>query len=234
MSSGDTNQDFRYERKYLTTTHQPTQLVNAVLTNPLIFKPIYHPRLVNSLYFDTPNWELLQQNILGVTPRFKVRVRWYQDSASSQLSPLQIEIKIRQAEVITKKVFNYNQTIDSLSSAKLKLMVRQQLEPYLQQAHSLQPVLANSYHRQYLYSRWSELRVTIDSKLQFANLTDWHRQAITHQIPATILEAKYSLPQDKQIRQLTSNLPVQISKSSKYVMGMTACYPQNGAYSHDY
>lgn len=223
MPTSTDRSSFRYERKYLTTSLSAYQLENFVLNSPLLFRPIYQPRQVNSIYFDTPRLDYFQQNSLGVTPRLKVRARWY--GVLNEPSNLQIEIKHRAGEVIQKKVFPKTQ-INPFELEEMSRITKQQLEANLPEAHALRAVLANSYQRRYYYSSSSQLRITIDDSVLFSNITDWRRRQTTYTLAATILEVKYSLQQDNQLRQLISSFPVHISKSSKYVMGIKQCYTQ--------
>ena len=42
------------------------------------FQESYIPRMVNSLYFDTPNYDFASSNMSGESKRIKVRARWYE------------------------------------------------------------------------------------------------------------------------------------------------------------
>ena len=41
------------------------------------FQESYSPRMVNSLYFDTPNYDFASSNMSGESKRIKLRARWY-------------------------------------------------------------------------------------------------------------------------------------------------------------
>ena len=43
------------------------------------FQESYEPRIVNSLYFDTPNYDFASSNMSGESKRIKLRSRWYSD-----------------------------------------------------------------------------------------------------------------------------------------------------------
>ena len=43
------------------------------------FQESYSPRMVNSLYFDTSNYDFASSNMSGESKRIKVRARWYSE-----------------------------------------------------------------------------------------------------------------------------------------------------------
>lgn len=197
---------YRYERKY--QTHLSTQeIANFLSLNSLIFRPIYARRKVNSLYFDTPQLEYFHQNQAGDAQRKKVRVRWYGEQKNP--TTLQIEIKSREGELIKKDtaVFAIK---GKWSTTGVTDLVRETLSAVLPEAHTLVPTLTNSYWRSYFVAEQSGLRVTIDDDLLFNNLL----------IPGTIVECKYATAADTVLQSFIQQLPLYVSKSSKYVMGM--------------
>jgi len=221
---------YRYERKYLSDVYDPDQLEQRLLMHPDIFRPAFVPRQIWTLYFDTPEYEYYQQNLLGQPQRVKARVRWYSDK-DNKLDKLQIELKRRDGEVMLKLTYPFQTTINDLSLAELTDLVRQQLETHLEESGSLQPALLNHYQRRYFTSAQNDLRITIDSELHFATITDWENNLTTRQLPITILEAKYPISDDTKLPSLAQGLPLRVSKSSKFVMGMQQCHP-NDVYYH--
>lgn len=177
---------WRYERKYLSQV-PVGQLRQALLQATPLCHALYQPRQVHSLYFDTPEWEYYQQNALGFTPRTKVRVRWYTQSDGA-VTPLQLEIKHRQGEVQEKRVTQWNAQTQTLSLQELTVLVRDQLEHQLPEAGALQPVLSNTYQRQYWWCPSVSLRITIDNQVQFARPSQWPQPVPLAHLPATILE----------------------------------------------
>lgn len=215
---------FRYERKYLTQDYAPHQLRQLVLRHPAHFSSQYFPRRVLSMYFDTPDFEYYQQNFYGEPQRKKVRVRWYEHL--DEVSPLQVEIKLKDGEMTQKFTQVLSGTIQEVSLAEVTAFVQKYLQTSLQESAVLRPVLVNSYVREYFASNEPQMRLTIDSELQFSRADDWIRDQTPVTIPATILECKYEREQDARFADVVQGLPLLVTRSSKYVMGVQKCYPQ--------
>lgn len=216
-----TQSKFRYERKYLSTNLLPSQLENFLKLSPAFFKPIYYPRQVISMYFDTPDLDLYQQNLIGDSIRKKVRVRWYQ--SKSKITPIQLEVKIKHNQVNQKIIHPLKQTINQLSAKKLSDLISTWLKTTTQETFALKPVLVTGYSRQYFLSDLFNLRATIDSDLRFQKYKHWQNQQLTHRLSSTILELKYELEKDNNISQIINSIPMRLSKSSKYVFGTSLC-----------
>lgn len=203
--TADLTSHYRYERKYQTELSAP-ELQVILLASSHIFRPLYYRRQVNSLYFDTPELEYFQQNMRGDAVRKKVRVRWYGEGAPTQF---QIEVKRREGELIRKdsQVF---QVVDAWSEDALVDVVRSELSSVLPEADVLIPTLPTHYWRSYFASNSTNIRVTIDDGLVFGDQT----------LETTIVECKYPIVADVQLRELVQQLPLRVTRSSKYVMGM--------------
>jgi hypothetical protein len=219
---------YRYERKYLSNLASPWQIEKSILLQSNMFSPVFYPREVWSLYFDTPTKEYFQQNLLGHQRRIKIRVRWYEHHG--QLDNFQIEIKQRLGEVLKKIIYPFNIKITSLTLSNLISLVQEQLESHLPESKVLLPAIVNHYQRRYYTSNQVPYRLTIDSGLKFATIDSWQQNYDTHQLPFTILEAKYAIEQDLHLGKISQKIPLQISRSSKFVMGMQQCFPNNVYY----
>lgn len=211
----------RYERKYLTEDYLASQLENFIKTSSSLFKPIYYKRRVWSMYFDTPDLSYFQQNLIGDQHRKKVRVRWYEHD--KKLSPIQLEMKTRVGEMLKKDVYKLDKKINDLSIKKLQKYLSQWLKLTAKESYSLSPIMVNSYQRQYFSSNKLLIRLTIDDDLRFQSAKDYLRQRLENKLDATILEAKYQLKQDNRLGNLLKDLPLRLSKSSKYMMGVQLC-----------
>lgn len=221
---------FRYERKYLTREYGHHQLEQQLLLQPAFFKPIYHQRKVISIYFDTPELDYYYLNVLGAFERKKVRVRWYEHDG--HFSDLQIEVKIKAGELIKKLTIPIKKTISELFSdfssdfpqIELTQIVQNQLQNSLVEAVNIRPVMVNSYQRKYFFSQSTGMRVTIDSDLRFQLAAVWRQRQTEQKLDATILECKYSVQDDPRLTKIAQGLPLIVTKSSKYILGMQTCY----------
>ncbi len=212
---------FRYERKYLTEDYLPDQLEGFLKTGASYFKQLYYQRRVWSMYFDTPDKLYYQQNLMGGQRRKKVRVRWYEHD--EKLSPVQLEVKMRDGEVLRKEVYKLKQDINKIGLNKLKKHVREWLKLSASEAYDLCPVMVNSYERKYFRTEAHQIRVTIDSDLRFQHIRDFNKKRMVNRLQGTILEAKYKVKNDKWLDRIVQDWPLRISKSSKYMMGVQLC-----------
>lgn len=219
------NFHYRYERKYINYDYSSAQLRNYLLLSSQTFQKIYHKRQVNSIYFDTPEFEYFQQNINGEQNRCKVRVRWY----GQQILPerAQLEIKIKVGSIMRKEVLPLNCKSSSLVTFinNLTRLVRTHLKNQLEEASALQPVIINSYQREYFYSPVNQIRVTLDDKIEVQSIANLLNKRRPQAFEFNILECKYTLENDSALQAVVQTLPIQISKSSKYVMGIQQSYP---------
>lgn len=219
----------RYERKYASAL-SPAQLHQQIQNNLAMFHEVYYPRRVTSLYFDTPDFTLLEQNLNGEPQRVKVRVRWYQkphDSWQTIPKEIQLEIKQRDNDLISKQtsVFTKQELskIEATNPEKwlenVTNLVQQKIQTQLPYAHSLQPSLCNSYIRTYYFSEQLGMRITLDESLVFSQPIDWLQKKYQHEFLENIVECKYSVATDTQLRNVIQSMPLHISRFSKYVIG---------------
>lgn len=222
---------YRYERKYISTESSAAQLRNFLLLNAGVFQPIYYRRQVNSLYFDTPDLEYFQQNVIGDSNRQKVRIRWYGDDDTP--AAFQLEVKIKHGEIMRKETYPIEPQ-DLLGTASLHSseflsrathLTQSLLAAHSEEMPSLRPALVNTYHREYFSSRHHDIRVTIDERVQFSSPDTWLNQRTPQELPFCILECKYPLEDDQTLTTIIDSLPLRVSKSSKYVMGVQQAYP---------
>ena len=71
------NLDPRIERKYRINSMCVNGINNLIRNNQYFFNPIFYPRQVNNLYFDTYDLESYWDNSEGNNERVKFRIRWY-------------------------------------------------------------------------------------------------------------------------------------------------------------
>ena len=97
---------WRFEKKFDATGINRFELEQIVKNHPYSFSPIFHPRWVNSIYFDTFDLEKYQENIRGIGQRTKYRVRWYGDQNING-KQLILEKKIKKAMIGIKEKTHY-------------------------------------------------------------------------------------------------------------------------------
>jgi SPX domain protein involved in polyphosphate accumulation len=200
----------RYERKFLLNTLQSVGLNQLIKLNPAGFREAYAPRRINNIYYDTSDFSHFRENIAGVSPRKKVRVRWY--GQFDEIKSPVLEIKSKTGEVVTKS----SHVVTSISTETINTFFN---------TVNYQPVLKNSYLRQYFISADKTVRLTIDTQVEFSGSNSVVSQAPDKQISATIVELKYALSEEEQAIRVASSLPFRLTKSSKYEQGVSLCYP---------
>lgn len=224
---------FRYERKYLINGQVAQQIENLIKLHPAYFSQLYYPRQVNNLYFDTYDWEFYFSNINGLSKRQKIRLRWYGNQ--DQIENSQIENKIKQEDLTSKYVYSLTDLhfIDLKKqnlNQMLKLLHKKVDELYKnklinQQIKICRPVLVNSYFRQYFLSNNKKFRLTLDSDINFYHIKkDAIDYSLSKKLAITILEIKYQQADDQMINQISRYFPFQLSKSSKYQLGVDTLY----------
>ena len=70
------NDSLRQEIKYKVFFRDISGLYSWLYSSSF-FKESYEPRVVNSLYFDTPNYDFAASNMSGESSRIKLRARWH-------------------------------------------------------------------------------------------------------------------------------------------------------------
>lgn len=223
----------RYERKFIAEGMDLYNIHTIIRYHPAGFRPIYHPRYINNIYFDTPGYNFYYDNHHGTSERKKVRIRWYSNQLKDVKNPY-LEFKQKNGLVGSKKVyplssFSLNKNIDirmimrQIEKDKLPEEIRNQLS-------RLEPKITNRYRRQYFLSADKKFRLTVDSSVSYYAVTG--RRSVLRPCynynRTIILELKYDVEDDLTAGEITRHLPFRIDKNSKYVNGID-CFNYMGA-----
>ena len=219
----------RCERKFLISDLSAREIEEVILLHPAIFSPIHHQRFVNNIYFD--NLELLSyyENLSGITPRKKVRVRWYGDLMGQIKEPV-LEIKRKSGIVGNKKFYSLpGFTLEDFFSGSeiWRSTGKSIFEESLQKELALlEPILINRYNRKYFLSADGCYRITLDSNITFSLVRPFLPQLFADEPsePYCVLELKYDHAIDNEASGITSYFPFRLTKSSKYVSGIFKLY----------
>lgn len=210
----------RYERKYKLDNVHPAIFEQAVRLHPAGFRPLFSPRWINNLYFDTPDFSAFHDNTAGVSQRVKHRLRWYGRPFEVINGPA-LETKVKENLLGRKESFPLPE--GQYSAGKLDGLL-EQARRHLGYGPELQPVLFNSYYRSYWATPTGRFRITIDSELQFGAYRKQEGQLLPYRLPAVILELKYEQEDEGESDFIMQHLPFRPTKSSKYVIGVEMCY----------
>ena len=85
--------DYRYERKFIVPPHMETIVPSIICTVLPEFLEIYTERRINSIYFDTGNFDYALNHINGFQKRRKVRIRYYGKYDNAQSPSLESKIR---------------------------------------------------------------------------------------------------------------------------------------------
>jgi hypothetical protein len=215
----------RFERKFVPDTLSLAEVHALVRRHPAGFREAFPPRTVNNLYLDTPGRRHYHDHVQGLSNRVKIRLRWYglEPEPGGQAA---LELKFRHGLLTRKEA--YPAPNGAAASGRAwhshdtphagngwPATVRQQLA-------SLEPALINRYQRRYFLSADQQVRLTVDSELEFfppRNPASRQRPA-TPGTPRIILELKYSEPAAEQASQVANRFPFRLTRCSKYVLGI--------------
>ena len=220
MASEHVEPDTRYERKFVVHDVALAQLMRVVSRNPALFRPLYQPRWVNSVYLDTPGLADYRAHVAGSERRIKMRVRWYGDRVGPVAKPT-LEIKYRYGHAGRKHLaalepFEYR---DALPLRQVRLRPDATLDPELRgRLAGSVPVALTRYHRAYFQSEDRRFRLTLDTQISYHAVG--RRLAYLERCPErhlSVVELKYDVADDDRVAQITGALPIRLHKFSKYV-----------------
>jgi SPX domain protein involved in polyphosphate accumulation len=68
---------YRYEIKFILNEIDLVEVEHFIKKSDL-YSP-FPKREINSLYFDTPDFRCVKENLAGISNREKIRLRWYNE-----------------------------------------------------------------------------------------------------------------------------------------------------------
>lgn len=214
--------DLRYERKFFVSGLSRKELELQVKLHPLNFRPVYHPRSINNIYFDTPGFDYYYDNVNGEKHRLKARIRWYGNLYGTIEKPV-LEFKIKEGLLGRKNSFLLQSFTfeEGFSFDTIKGSLGNLPANVLHLMKGLKPVIVNSYNRHYYLSFDKRFRVTIDTDLTFMSITNncfFLNRSKDHQ--GAVLELKYSGNEDDNARDVPLYFSFPLTKSSKYLQAI--------------
>ncbi|SKA77764.1 polyphosphate polymerase domain-containing protein [Desulfobaculum bizertense] len=220
-SCTDGRDSYRYERKFLVSRHLQPRLADVILSAPQGFREIYHGRVVNNVYFDTPGFRFFQENRQGYPYREKVRVRWYGEDGIQ--SP-RLELKHRNGLVGTKDVLPLHEAKALWEPRSFDLLAQEAPEIREMVPQLVQPVLYNRYYRKYYLSGDGLFRVTVDTRLCYEHPRELRKGCGPlgqgNPLADSVVELKYAGEHDSEADSISRFWPFRLAKKSKYVSGV--------------
>lgn len=226
--------NFRYERKFTVPNEFSLKTIEQhIKHNNALFREAFHLRKVNNIYFDTTAYNDYFDNVLGVSDRKKIRIRWYGETFGSVRKPI-LEIKIKKGLVGDKWSFKLKPFMldNNLNNGILQEVFKDSNLPLpiLESVKMVTPTLLNSYSRKYFISANKQYRVTLDFSLLYYKIEK--RFNNFNLKPASdenkIIELKYGLNDDSKASTIVTQFPFRLNKNSKYVNGINTLkqFPQ--------
>lgn len=179
---------------------------------------------VRSIYFDNVMLDDCQANLDGISPRKKVRLRWY-DSLTPK-AVLFFEIKWRDNRITGKHrlELGLKQKVSKLTYPQIVNDLIDILPPQ-HIAHSLErsePIVMVEYRREHFSSADKQLRATLDYDLAFYNQTG--KQFISTSFPCRmpemfVMEVKGPEGSHTEVKELLYPFKPRMGSCSKYVHG---------------
>jgi len=209
---------WRYETKIVVKDASVSNLLNEIHLNPLMFRQLFVPRVVNNLYFDTLDLDFFHDHIYGYTKRVKVRLRWYGEFEN--INSAVLEIKKKDGTVGTKLSFPVSGKVSLDKNISLiEILKRTDAPAQLQENLSnLVPSLYNRYHRSYFISANEKVRLTLDEHILHKAIYS----AVWMEEPddLKIIEFKYNQNEFFDGERALKNFSYVQDKSSKYIRGL--------------
>jgi hypothetical protein len=226
MTGGDLWQNARYERKYVVNEVHIDALRGWAEQSRLAFRHAFPERIVQSIYFDSPALDDLQDGLSGAGDRRRVRLRWYGEACDVPRAVLEIKCKQNTLGIKLSHEIELPAPLDRVElSALPRIIARRipdELGPHLESAS--QPTIALRYRREYMVSADGRIRVTFDREIRSYDQQGYARLNTRHATPfppAVVMELKYPA-EHSEVPSLLDHLPTRMSRFSKYTIGQQA------------
>ncbi len=208
----------RHEIKYRIEGVQESKILESILMHPAGFREHFPDRIINNIYFDTPNQVSFYQNVDGHDLRKKYRLRWYGASLLPQ-ADARLELKYKQNELGGKQIKQLQcKGLDFHTICQNAVALSDSGAP-------LEPVLFNRYERSYFLSFDERFRITIDRKIAYKLPSFPSVQAfVVPHMNVRIMELKYEQSDHEDVESITDYIAFPKTKNSKYVEGMLTNY----------
>ena len=217
----------RLEIKFASYAFNFDTLMGWVHRHPSGFYSSFPDRQVNNVYFDGYNYTAYTENLSGASERTKIRYRWY--GASIEPCAGTLEIK-RKRNYFGWKLYHHVENAPyspGMNWRSIRKKIRDQISEQGRIWLDLNPfpILLNRYRRRYFISGDGKIRVTIDTNQavwdqRFKSEPNFLNKA---NLPDTlIVEIKFDRKDRGYASQTIQNIPLRVSRHSKYMTGVNA------------
>jgi len=205
----------RYELKYLLDAHDAFALESILLSHPAGFRKLYPNRIINNIYFDTPEYNAGGENLAGISDRTKIRYRWYGEKSTSDDGILEFKIK--------ENTLGYKKYIHNIKMPSLAHLVSS-VNDELKNKGFYVPSLQNKYLRSYYSDFTQSFRLTIDRQISYQFPLEGVGNELPYKDDRIVVEIKFDQEKSKSVENISRYFPFRLSKHSKYAAGIMALY----------
>jgi hypothetical protein len=202
-------------------------IINIKKNVPFKFHKQHETRKVNNIYFDTQNYNNLNNHIEGVQNRYKTRFRWYGNF--KKILKGNFELKNKNDLVGYKKIFNFEKIdLDEnflWDDFRIMLSKNSSVNKILKK-YDL-PALINSYKRKYYIIKSNSIRLTIDYNLKYFIQSSLIKPNFDNGFKEknySIIEIKFDINEYFAVKKILSLSKARLRKFSKYVYGFSYKY----------
>lgn len=198
-------------------------------------RTLHPPRLVQSLYLDTPSQRALEENLAGLSVREKLRLRWY--GAESGVIRAVLERKCRENSLGWKETLPLAEPLVLAGAERRELMdelVRRADPTWRSRLAGLEPAQWVRYSREYFTSADRRVRLTLDRELACFDQRRLARLADREPTPTPrvlVLELKCAREDLERAQDIIARLPIPLGRCSKFVL---AASPLSGPLPSQY
>lgn len=221
----------RYELKIVLPQYLKQDLLTRLRCSKYFIKEIYHDRQINNIYFDTTNYTDYLASVNGSDERKKYRIRWYGDFKKDYITP-HLECKYKKGlaggknmcEILPINLDDEFNHLEYYALLKRRYHTLDSNQQYMiGELLSRNPVLINTYHRQYFITADEKYRLTVDDNMLFYdyNSINFSKTPIISTADTNIiLEIKFDVNDIDGAKKLVNDIGYRLGKNSKYVNGI--------------
>jgi SPX domain protein involved in polyphosphate accumulation len=198
----------RHEIKYLLNGNS-SQVINQLKNSNIKIRELFKPRKINTIYYLSDHFSLINEQIDFSEMNIKYRRRWYGDTAVANLiHSSSLEIK-KNFHDITEKLSWPSTTTFSLRNVRPTKFMYNELSHL-----ALTPYFLTQYRREYYIIENSDARLTIDTEVKFYRLTNGLITKIPNSINDSTIILELKLPIGCTLKKV--KIPFEPTVFSKY------------------
>ena len=206
---------------------------SLVRLHPAGFQKTHPGRWIDNVYFDSPSLRNYEDNVAGIANRRKLRLRWYGELQGGSTPVLELKLRKNGWGWKVRYSIDALEHVAGRSWGDILDLLTESMEPRdrpaIEEDHV--PILVNRYYREYYRSAWGECDLTVDTGYRFFDQRFASLPNLSHPVPLArgmVIELKFPAGGEQAVREIAARFPFRLTKSSKYVIGVQACFAASG------